>query len=81
MFVVALHPRSKEATGIQSNTITILTNDSSLTARVFTPYEQAQNHVQVGNYGLALRTMIEWIESLQVRGVVLADCKRDNSVS
>ncbi len=62
MFVVALHPRSKEATGIQSNTITILTNDSSLTARVFTPYEQAQNHVQVGNYGLALRTMIEWID-------------------
>ena len=53
--------------------IATLTHARSLTVHVFTPYEQAQNHVQVGNYGLALRTMIEWIESLQVRGVVLAN--------
>ncbi len=53
--------------------IATLTHTRSLTARVFTSYEQGQNHVQVGNLGLALRTMIEWMESLQVRRVALAD--------
>jgi hypothetical protein len=35
----------------------------SLTARLFTRAEQAQNHCQVGNMGLAFRVMIDWMES------------------
>jgi pimeloyl-ACP methyl ester carboxylesterase len=41
-----------------------LTHVRSLTARLFTHAEQAQNHVQVGNMGLAFRVMIDWMESL-----------------
>ena len=44
--------------------ITTLTHVRSLTARLFTRAEQAQNHVQVGNMGLAFRVIIDWIESL-----------------
>jgi hypothetical protein len=36
----------------------------SLTARLFTRAEQAQNHCQVGNMGLAFRTIIDWMTSL-----------------
>jgi len=36
----------------------------SLTARLFTRAEQAQNHVQVGNMGLAFRVVIGWMDSL-----------------
>ncbi len=50
-----------------------LTNVRSLTARLFTSYEQAQNHCQVGNFGLAFRTVIEWVESLQVRDARLQE--------
>jgi len=39
-----------------------LTNAKSLTARVFTKEEQAQNHCQIGNIGLALDVMVKWIE-------------------
>jgi len=39
-----------------------LTNAKSVTARVFTKEESAQNHCQIGNVGMALNTMIEWIE-------------------
>lgn len=44
--------------------IATLTNVRSLTARLFTRAEQAQNHVQVGNMGLAFRTMIDWMAGL-----------------
>jgi hypothetical protein len=44
--------------------IATLTHVRSLTARLFTRAEQAQNHVQVGNMGLAFRLMIDWMESL-----------------
>jgi pimeloyl-ACP methyl ester carboxylesterase len=44
--------------------IATLTNVRSLTARLFTRAEQAQNHCQVGNMGLAFRVIIEWMESL-----------------
>jgi pimeloyl-ACP methyl ester carboxylesterase len=40
-----------------------LTNAKSVTGRVFTREEQAQNHCQVGNTGLALNVMVDWIES------------------
>ena len=39
-----------------------LTNASSVAARVFTKEDQAQNHCQIGNLGLALDVMAEWIE-------------------
>jgi hypothetical protein len=44
--------------------IATLNNVRSLTARLFTRAEQAQNHVQTGNMGLAFRVMIEWLDSL-----------------
>ena len=40
-----------------------LTNANSVTARVFTKEEQAQNHCQIGNIGLALDVMAKWIEN------------------
>jgi len=44
--------------------IATLTHARSLTARLFTRAEQAQNHVQVGNMGLAFRVIVDWMESL-----------------
>jgi pimeloyl-ACP methyl ester carboxylesterase len=44
--------------------IKALTNARSVTGRVFTKEEQAQNHCQTGNIGLALDTMIDWIEKV-----------------
>ncbi|MFC2033241.1 alpha/beta hydrolase family protein [Chloroflexota bacterium] len=39
-----------------------LTNANSVTSRIFTKEEQAQNHCQIGNLGLALDVIIKWIE-------------------
>jgi len=39
-----------------------LTNANSVTARIFTKEEQAQNHCQVGNLTLALNMMDNWIQ-------------------
>src|ERR1700691_5462675 len=47
--------------------IATLTHVRSLTARLFTRAEQAQNHCQTGNMGLAFRTMIEWMTGLVFR--------------
>jgi alpha-beta hydrolase superfamily lysophospholipase len=44
--------------------IATLTHVRSLTARLFTRAEQAQNHVQVGNMGLAFRVIMGWMASL-----------------
>jgi pimeloyl-ACP methyl ester carboxylesterase len=44
--------------------IATLTHVRSLTARLFTRVEQAQNHCQVGNMGLAFRVIIEWMAGL-----------------
>jgi pimeloyl-ACP methyl ester carboxylesterase len=44
--------------------IATLTHVRSLTARLFTRGEQAQNHVQVGNFSLAFRTIIDWMNGL-----------------
>jgi pimeloyl-ACP methyl ester carboxylesterase len=44
--------------------IATLTQVRSLTARLFTRAEQAQNHVQVGNFGLAFRVILDWMASL-----------------
>lgn len=42
--------------------IKALTHAKSVHARVFTKKEHAQNHCQIGNIGLALDTMIKWLE-------------------
>jgi len=44
--------------------IATLTHVRSLTARLFARAEQAQNHCQVGNMGLAFRIMIDWMTAL-----------------
>ena len=44
-----------------------LTSARSITARVFTREEQAQNHCQIGNTGLALNVMVEWLEAKQTK--------------
>jgi pimeloyl-ACP methyl ester carboxylesterase len=44
--------------------IKMLTNARSITARLFTRTESAQNHCQVGNYGLALGTIVNWLDGL-----------------
>jgi hypothetical protein len=40
-----------------------LTNANSVTGRVFTKKERASNHCQVGNIGLALHYIVDWINS------------------
>jgi pimeloyl-ACP methyl ester carboxylesterase len=47
--------------------IQMLKNVRSLTSRLFTEKEQAQNHVQVGNTELSLHTIVSWIKGLQER--------------
>jgi hypothetical protein len=42
--------------------IKALTKAKSVTGRVFTKKEQAHNHCQIGNTGLALDVMAKWIE-------------------
>ena len=44
--------------------IRILKNARSITARLFTPSESAQNHCQVGNYGLAFGTIANWLDEM-----------------
>jgi pimeloyl-ACP methyl ester carboxylesterase len=39
----------------------VLTNAKSVTGRVFTEEEHAHNHCQIGNVGLALKVMVDWI--------------------
>ena len=40
----------------------MLTNARSITARLFTRDESAQNHCQSGNQGLALKTILNWVD-------------------
>ncbi|MFN0217392.1 MAG: hypothetical protein ACKVP4_01115 [Hyphomicrobium sp.] len=35
---------------------------------LFTRSENAQNHCQVGNYGLALRTIVTWLDAMLLEG-------------
>ena len=44
--------------------IRMLKNARSITARLFTEKENAGNHCQIGNYGLALKTIVNWIDAL-----------------
>jgi pimeloyl-ACP methyl ester carboxylesterase len=45
--------------------IKTLKNARSITARLFTKSDNAQSHCQVGNYGLALRTIVNWLDEMQ----------------
>ena len=47
--------------------IAALTNTRSLTARLFTRAESAQNHCQAGNFGLALQVITAWLDSQMAR--------------
>ncbi len=51
--------------GQLSAQITTLTAARSLTARMFTAQEQASNHCQLGNIGLALDTMLDWMNRIE----------------
>jgi pimeloyl-ACP methyl ester carboxylesterase len=42
-----------------------LLNARSITERIFTAEEQASNHCQVGNFGLALQVMQDWLHSVE----------------
>ncbi|MEG3224460.1 MAG: hypothetical protein BME94_02785 [Methanobacteriales archaeon Met13] len=42
--------------------VDVLINAKSVTDRVFIKQDQAQNHCQVGNTVLALKTMLEWLK-------------------
>lgn len=39
-----------------------LTNANSVTPRIFTEDEQAHNHCQIGNVGLALEVIVSWLD-------------------
>ncbi len=47
--------------------IAALENTRSLTARLFTKAESAQNHCQAGNYGLAFQVITAWLDSQSAR--------------
>jgi pimeloyl-ACP methyl ester carboxylesterase len=47
-----------------------LTSVRSLTARLFTEAESAQNHCQIGNVRLALDTMLAWVEERSGAGTI-----------
>lgn len=41
-----------------------LTAAPTITARVFTEAEQAQNHCQIGNTGLAIKVILDWLDAV-----------------
>lgn len=45
--------------------VAALKNANSITERIFTRTEQGQNHCQVGNLGLALDTMRDWLVQIE----------------
>jgi pimeloyl-ACP methyl ester carboxylesterase len=47
--------------------IEMLKNARSITARVFTASESAASHCQVGNYGLAFGTIVDWLDAMHGR--------------
>lgn len=49
-----------------------LKNAESVTARVFTKKDQAQNHCQIGNIGLALDVMLNWIDMVSSNKIRMA---------
>ncbi len=64
---------------LHNRQVALLSNTRSLTDRVFTREESAQNHCQIGNVGLALETMATWIRTTTDPG--RTSVKRDTLVS
>ena len=52
--------------------IEMLRNARSITARLFTRGESAENHCRVGNYGLALGTIVRWLDGVLTDGTDLS---------
>jgi pimeloyl-ACP methyl ester carboxylesterase len=50
-----------------------LTAAHSVSARVFTEAESAQNHCQIGNMGLALKVILDWLDETGGRTAESAD--------
>ena len=50
-----------------AKSIGTLTVARSVTARVFTRGEQAQNHAQAGNIALSVQVMLDWLDSMDRR--------------
>jgi hypothetical protein len=50
--------------------IRMLAHARSITARLFTRQEQAQQHCQIGNLGLQFRVVKDWIEVMRERDAV-----------
>jgi hypothetical protein len=46
-----------------SDQVLTLTAAPTITARVFTEAEQAQNHCQTGNVGLAIKVVLDWLDA------------------
>lgn len=44
--------------------VNALRNAKSVTGRIFTKKDQAQNHCQIGNIGLALDVMQKWMKEM-----------------
>ncbi|KRL08410.1 hypothetical protein [Schleiferilactobacillus perolens] len=55
-----------------------LTHARSMTARRFTDAEYASSHCQLGNVGLALTTILDWLDQLDRENVSLAQATIDN---
>ncbi len=51
---------------LHDRSVAILSHTRSLTDRVFTKAESAQNHCQIGNIGLAMDTMTEWMQRISL---------------
>jgi alpha-beta hydrolase superfamily lysophospholipase len=47
----------------------------SVSARVFTEAEQAQNHCQIGNTGLAIRVILDWLDAFGGRAAPEGDLR------
>ena len=59
--------------------IRMLTQARSITARLFTRSENAQNHCQLGNYGLALTTIVNWLDQMAQSDLVRPDDRMQHS--
>ena len=64
ILVLAGHEDHYVPIGQWHDQIKLLTNARSVTARVFTRSESAENHCQAGNFGLALRTIVIWLDQM-----------------
>ena len=52
----------KQLLKMHDRQVKALVNAKSVTGRIFTKEDHAQNHCQIGNIGLALDIIVKWIE-------------------